>query len=64
MVATRTALGREGPGQSQAVRIGEEAQRYLAVVDAFRAAGCQPHWRSESTSSFRLLEPPERRTSC
>ena len=24
-----------------------EIQRYLAAVDAFRAAGCQPRWRRE-----------------
>jgi len=24
-----------------------EVERYLAAVDTFRAAGCEPHWRFE-----------------
>jgi hypothetical protein len=32
--------------------LAEEAQRYLAVVDAFRAEGCEPEWRRET-----LAEP-------
>jgi hypothetical protein len=25
----------------------EEIRRYLAAVDAFRAAGCEPTWRTD-----------------
>jgi hypothetical protein len=25
----------------------EEIERYLAAVDAFRAAGCRPTWRAD-----------------
>jgi hypothetical protein len=25
----------------------EEIERYLAAVDAFRAAGCKPTWRTD-----------------
>ena len=28
--------------------IASEAERYLAVVEVFRAAGYEPHWRPES----------------
>ena len=28
--------------------LAEEAQRYLAVVEFFRAEGCEPHWRPEA----------------
>jgi hypothetical protein len=27
--------------------LASEAERYLAVVELFRAAGCEPHWRPE-----------------
>ena len=27
--------------------VAEEAQLYLAVVEVFRALGCEPHWRPE-----------------
>jgi hypothetical protein len=64
MVATRTAFSREVRRHAVAAGIGHEAALYLAVIDSFRAEGCEPHWRSEASSSFRLLEPPERRTSC
>jgi hypothetical protein len=30
--------------------LAEEAQRYLAVVDFFRAEGCEPHWARETRS--------------
>ena len=53
--------------------LAEEAQRYLAVVETFRAQGCEPHWQRE-TSLERLHlsnSPPnaftqihERRKSC
>lgn len=26
----------------------DEAQRYLATVEAFRAAGCPPRWKNET----------------
>ncbi len=26
----------------------EEIERYLAAVDAFRVAGCEPTWRADS----------------
>jgi len=29
------------------VNLAGEAARYLAVVQLFRAAGCEPHWRPE-----------------
>lgn len=64
MVATRIASSREGRLYAQAARIGDEAALYLAVINAFRAEGCEPHWRSESNSSFGLLQPPEASTSC
>jgi hypothetical protein len=40
----------------RAIRIDIEAliveiQRYLAAVDAFRAAGCRPAWRREPRMS-------------
>jgi hypothetical protein len=50
-----------------------EAQRYLAVVDAFRAEGYEPDWRPETWMerarldgcSTRLrLESDERSTQC
>jgi hypothetical protein len=53
--------------------IAEEAQRYLAVVDAFRAEGCEPDWRPETwvervwlndTSAAVCPEPDERRKQC
>lgn len=28
--------------------LAEEAQRYLAVVEMFRAEGYEPHWRRET----------------
>jgi hypothetical protein len=28
--------------------LAEEAQRYLAVVEVFRAEGSEPHWRPET----------------
>ena len=28
-----------------------EVERYLAAIDTFRAAGCEPHWRFEYTPS-------------
>ncbi|HKD34226.1 MAG TPA: hypothetical protein VKB73_12305 [Gaiellaceae bacterium] len=31
----------------------EEIRRYLAAVDAFRALGCAPTWRSEPQAGVR-----------
>jgi len=31
----------------------EEIRRYLAAVDAFRAAGCEPAWRTEYPAGAR-----------
>jgi hypothetical protein len=36
------------PTQPTGADLAEEARRYLNVVDAFRAAGCEPHWRPEA----------------
>jgi hypothetical protein len=35
----------------------DEIQRYLAAVDAFRAAGCRPTWRTDPAV-------PEGRNTC
>jgi hypothetical protein len=35
---------------SEAKRLIREIGRYLAVVDAFRAAGYEPTWRPEPTA--------------
>ena len=41
--------------------LAEEAQQYLAAVDAFRAEGCEPDWRPETwmerVGLHRLLPP-------
>lgn len=50
-----------------------EIERYLALVDAYRAHGCEPHWQPEPGARKRrraavrptthaLFEPTERRT--
>jgi hypothetical protein len=45
--------------------LAEEAQRYLAVVDAFRAEGCEPEWRPETlVEPVVHLEPDERMKQC
>jgi hypothetical protein len=38
--------------------IVEEAQRYLAVVDVFRAEGCEPHWLPEWATAPVISVPP------
>jgi hypothetical protein len=38
--------------------LAEEAQRYLAVVDFFRAEGCDPHWRREGWAGRAELNGP------
>jgi hypothetical protein len=35
------------PTQPTGTDLADEARRYLSVVDAFRAAGCEPQWRPE-----------------
>jgi hypothetical protein len=53
--------------------VAEEAQRYLDVVEFFRAEGREPHWRRESwlersqLNSLPPSPPPqvlERRKQC
>lgn len=39
--------------------LAEEAQRYLAVVEFFRAQGCGPHWRAEQPAAGVPLPGPE-----
>jgi hypothetical protein len=36
------------PRPADAEPLIDEITRYLAVVDAFRAAGCDPRWEGES----------------
>jgi hypothetical protein len=38
--------------------LAEEAQRYLAVVETFRAQGCEPHWRRETSHERACLSNP------
>jgi hypothetical protein len=38
--------------------LAEEAQRYLAVVETFRAQGCEPHWRRETSHERAWLSSP------
>jgi hypothetical protein len=35
------------PTKTIATDLADEARRYLDVVEAFRAAGCEPRWRPE-----------------
>ena len=53
--------------------VAEEAQRYLEVVEFFRAEGREPHWRREnwleraqlnSTPPSPIPEHLERRKEC
>jgi hypothetical protein len=45
--------------------VAEEAQRYLAVVEFFRAVGCEPHWRPERDPKAAAdKHVPERRKAC
>jgi hypothetical protein len=39
--------------------LAEEAQRYLAVVEFFRAQGSEPHWRRETPAAAIPLPEPE-----
>lgn len=34
-----------------------EAERYLALVDVFRAEGCEPRWRAEPHLRAAALRP-------
>lgn len=38
--------------------LAEEAQRYLAVVEFFRAQGSEPHWRPELPAAAALIKRP------
>jgi hypothetical protein len=40
-----------------AERLGREAARYLAVVEAFRDEGCQPLWRAEPVAPGAASRP-------
>lgn len=52
--------------------LAEEAQRYLAVVEFFRAHGAEPHWRREPAvgripqhrPAAVSLQVPERKKRC
>jgi hypothetical protein len=53
--------------------VAEEAQRYLAVVELFRAEGYEPHWRPETpieraelskSSPSTYTQTRDRRKSC
>jgi hypothetical protein len=46
--------------EPRATALAEEAQRYLALVDLFRAEGCEPHWRDERLVRRALRLPNER----
>jgi hypothetical protein len=39
--------------------LAEEAQRYLAVVEFFRAQGSEPHWRPELPAAALPVPRPE-----
>jgi hypothetical protein len=41
--------------------LAEEIARYLAVVDAFRAANCEPTWRPELRSCIESRPPDQLR---
>jgi hypothetical protein len=42
--------------------LAEEAQVYLAVVDVFRAEGCEPQWRPEpELQPIARSQPAEQR---
>jgi hypothetical protein len=43
-----------------AERLADEVTRYLAAVDAFRAANCEPSWRAEGPATA-LAHGPEKR---
>lgn len=42
------ALGPARPGCADDIVC--EAERYLALVDVFRAEGCEPRWRSQAAA--------------
>jgi hypothetical protein len=39
--------------------LAEEAQRYLAVVEFFRAQGAEPHWRQELPATAVPIRSPD-----
>jgi len=45
-----------------AADLATEAERYLAAVAAFRAEGCEPHWRLELGTRPRRRRPSAART--
>ena len=51
-----TGLIRPGCGGDVAC----EAERYLALVDVFRAEGCEPRWRSQAAALPRARPSMER----
>jgi hypothetical protein len=52
-------------GEADPMTLAEEVQRYLAVVEFFRAEGCEPHWRPERDPNAPVdKHVPERRKSC
>lgn len=38
--------------------LADEVARYLAVVEAFREANCEPTWRPEPVPAVNRLEAP------
>jgi hypothetical protein len=44
-----------------AKKLIREVLRYLAAVDAFRAAGCEPTWRPEPTVTSAGTRAPRAR---
>lgn len=51
----------DGP-HTAAERLIDEVSRYLAAVDVFRAANCEPTWRPELAPSAMWLDAVERIT--
>lgn len=43
--------------------LADEVARYLAAVDAFRAAGCEPAWRPEPVRIEAVDPQPTRATT-
>lgn len=44
--------------RAEAPKLMEEVDRYLAAVDLFRAAGCEPTWRPERAPELSLPIAP------
>lgn len=43
--------------------LAQEAQRYLAVVEFFRAQGCEPHWQPEAPPALGPTGKPNANAS-